>query len=77
MKMITSGENWKTFVKPFLKDKKFFFMGSKKSGKSLILTYKKEDLFIKIEFYGGEVSIELSEGKNKQLYLEELEILLS
>ncbi|MHA1382989.1 MAG: hypothetical protein ACTSR3_04425 [Candidatus Helarchaeota archaeon] len=75
--MITSGENWKTIVKPFLKEKKFFYLDSKKSGKSLILTYKKEDLFITIEFYGGEISIEMSEGKNRQLYLEELELLLA
>ena len=75
--MITSGENWKTIVKPFLKEKKFFFMGSKQSGKSLILTYKKADLLAIITFHGGEVSIELTEGADKALYLEELELLLS
>ena len=51
-------------------------MGSKQAGKSLILTYKKGDLLAIIEFYGGEVSIELTEGENRQLYLEELQLLL-
>ncbi len=74
--MITNGENWKLIIKPFLKEKKFFFVNSKKAGKSIILTYKKGDLMAVIEFYGGEVSIELTEGENRQLYLEELQLLL-
>lgn len=74
--MITSGENWKTIVKPFLKEKNFFYIDSKKQGKSITLTYKKEDVFMVIEFFGGEISIELTEGKNSNLYLEELQLLL-
>ncbi|MHA1380136.1 MAG: hypothetical protein ACTSRG_17320 [Candidatus Helarchaeota archaeon] len=74
--MITSSENWKDVVKPFLKEKKFSYIDSKKAGKSIVLKYKKEDLFVFIEFFQGEISIEITEGKNKQLYLEELQLLL-
>jgi len=74
--LITTNENWKLIIKPFLKEKNFFFINSNKEGKSIILTYKKEDITAIIEFYRGEVSIELTEGKNRQLYLEELQLLL-
>lgn len=72
----TDGEKWKKVIKPWLKEKNFFYVNSQKTGNYIVLTYKKEDLFAIIEFFGGEVSIELTEGKNRELYLEELELLL-
>ena len=74
--MITDGEKWKTIIKPFLKEKNFFYIDSKKSGRYLVLTYKKGDLLAIIEFFKGEVKIEFTEGENRELYIEELELLL-
>ena len=75
--MITEQSNWKKIIKPFLKEKGFFMIHSKQQGKCLILTYRKGELLATVEFYRGEVGIEFGEGENKQLFIEELDLLLT